>query len=259
MALDKRITEMTEHTSPMPDDELAIVDDANPTATKKIKVSTLDSRYARKEATNLMTATNKFGNESNHLQIDNNGNLQAIGDATWFDDFRVEPTVREIGTKAPSYVIYKGGIYFYLFDKAVAIAEKEVNFKVQMPHGWLPGSSIHPHIHWVPTSTGSAGQKVRWGLEYTKANLGGVFGDTTTIYAEDPVDPPTTTPTVDTQYLTEFPDIDMTGNVLSSIILCRIFRNSSHANDTFAGDVGIVSIDIHTEFSRLGSGTEFAQ
>lgn len=206
-----------------------------------------------------------LGGSTDGLEISKGGKLKAIGTATWFDDVRVEPTVRGTGTKIPAYTNYlaggsASGLYFYLFDNAIVALEKEVNFKLQLPHGKLLGSAIHIHVHWVPTSTGNAGDKVRWGLEYTKANPNGTFGAVGAyIYATDPISPPSTTPTIHTHYITEFADIDMTGDALSTILLCRLFRNSSDAADTFAGDVGLLYIDAHIEFSQLGSNDEYAQ
>lgn len=206
-----------------------------------------------------------LGGATNNITISGSGNLTANGTATWFDDIRIEPTVRSTGVKAPTYTQWTpsggsaSGLYFYLFDNAISASEKEVNFKLQMPHGKKLGSVIHLHVHWMPTSTGSAGDKVRWGLEYTKANPNAVFSAPGSfIYATDPANPPSTTPTQDTHYITEFADIDMTGDALSTILPCRLFRNSSHADDTFAGDVMLLYIDAHVEFERMGSNDEYA-
>jgi hypothetical protein len=231
------------------------------------------NRVVKAATTNTLTdslihddgSTVTIGGLTNGIEITSDGKVKAIGTASWFDDLRVEPTVRLSSPKAPAYTNYlaggsASGLYFYLFDNAVLATEKEVNFKLQMPHGKKLASAIHLHVHWVPTSTGSAGDKVRWGLEYTKANPNGVFGAVGAyIYADTPVTPPSTTPTIHTHYITEFADIDMTGDALSTILLCRLFRNSSHADDTFAGDVGLLYIDCHVEFDHLGSNEEYAQ
>lgn len=207
---------------------------------------------------NSFTGTNKFGSATDYLQIDNSGNVEAVGGATWFDDLRIELTVRG-SVKVPTYSNVIGGIYAYEFDDAILAQEKEVNFKMQLPHGWKIGSAIHLHIHWVAKATTSAGQKVRWGLEYTKANINGVFGATTTIYATDAVSPPSTTPTAMTHYLTEFADIDMTGMELSNFILCRMFRNSSDAADTYTDSAYVIGVDAHVEHNSLGSNSEFTK
>lgn len=207
--------------------------------------------------------TINLGEPPNYLEVAAGGKVTAKGTATWFDDVRVEPTARGTGTKSPTYTNYAAGgsasgLYLYVFDNALAVAEKELNFKLQMPHGKLLNSLIHLHIHWVALTTGAAGEKVRWGLEYTKANPNGVFGAVGAIvYATDPVNPPSTTPTAHTHYITEFPDIDMSGDALSTILLCRVFRNSSNAADTFAGSAGLLYIDCHVEFERWGSNDEY--
>lgn len=215
------------------------------------------ANYPTLSGNNSFTGTNKFGTAENYIQLSNTGTFKAVGTASWFDDLRVEPTVRGSGTKIPTYTAYKGGIYVYIFDNAIANLEKEVNFKLQLPHGWKNNSAMHLHIHWTPITTGNANDKVRWGLEYTKSAIGGTFGNPLTIYADTPVSPPSTTPTADTHYLTEFADIDLTGMGLSGIIMGRIFRNSSASEDSFAGSVGLLYIDAHIEFDQLGSNSEF--
>ena len=204
-------------------------------------------------------------NPNGTLELRGESGWQLIGQATVFEDLRVEPTVRSTGAKAPSYTNWTpggsaSGLYFYLFDNAAVSSEKEVNFKLQLPHGKLLDSAIHLHVHWTPTATGSAGDKVRWGLEYTKANPNGVFGAVGAyIYATDPIDAPSTTPTAHTHYITEFADIDMTGDALSTILVCRLFRNSSDAADSFAGDVGLLYIDAHIEMNTFGSKEEYTK
>ena len=204
----------------------------------------------------------RFGDVSggNYLEIDTaTGNVRLMGDATAWEDLRVEPNARTTGAKAPTFTNYKNGVYLYYFDNALAAAEKEIFFNMQMPHAWLLESDIHIHVHWIAITTGSADEKVRWGLEYTKANVNSVFGATDTIYAEDPEDPPSTTPTADTHYLSEFSAIDMTGDELSTVLICRLFRNSSHANDTYGGTAGLLYIDAHYQVDSFGSDEELVK
>lgn len=197
----------------------------------------------------------------NSLLLNPNGTLEMYGEKGWelldqatvWDDLRVEPTVRGTGAKAPSYVAYKGGIYAYEFDNALLAAEKEVNFKMQMPHSYKEGTNLRLHVHWVAKSTTNPDEKVRWGFEYTIANINGVFGDTNTIYSDTPENPPSTTPTADTHYLTAFAPVSMTNNLISTFILGRIFRNSSDAADTYTDSVYLIGIDAHVEINTAGS------
>lgn len=218
-----------------------------------------NANLARRNKDNIFTGDNTFGNDTDYVKIDVNGELTLNGGATVWDDLRVEPTVRGTGAKAPSYVAYKSGIYAYEFDNAALASEKEVNFKMQMPHSWKEGSAYKLHVHWVAKSTTSADQKVRWGFEYTTADINGVFGATTTIYADTPENPPSTTPTADTHYLTKFADIDMTGKKISTFILGRLFRNSSDAGDSYTDSAYMIGIDTHIEINSLGSKEIFTK
>lgn len=212
-------------------------------------------RLARVDAPATLSSL-KIGDVAggNYIQLDEDG-LRLIGAATVFDDLRVEPTVRGSGPKAPSYSAWKGGIYMYYFDNAAVASEKEINFKLQSSHGWKEGSTIYLHVHWLPVTAGSAGDKVRWGLEYVKAKPGGVFGTPTTVYA-DTIGVGSIT-NADTHSITPFAGISMSGDSLSTAVLCRLFRNSSDLADTYAGTAGLIFIDAHIEIDALGSKEEY--
>lgn len=136
--------------------------------------------------------------------------------------------------------------------------EEAMSFTVQLPHGWKEGSTIYPHIHWIPKSTGSG--NVEWNFEYSWANY-------------DPVTPQVfpaiTTSTVistgaftaRTHNITALTNsntgIDGTGKKISSILICRIWRNSSDANDTYNADAGVLFMDFHIQIDGYGSHQEY--
>lgn len=138
------------------------------------------------------------------------------------------------------------GVILKFFNPTV---QNELYFTVQMPHAWKYGTDLSPHLHWVGLSDGGVNEKVRWGLEYTWQNLGTVYGNTTIIYGdtnhldEDIVK--------DKHYLTAFPDISGEGNGISSMLVCRIFRDAS--NDNYNDFVGLLEFDIHYQIDSLGS------
>lgn len=137
--------------------------------------------------------------------------------------------------------------------------EEELHFSVQMPHSWKEGSSIYPHLHWVGDSNGGSGEDVTWGLEYTWANIGEVFGNTTTIYGDTTI---FNEPIVRSKhYLTTLPVIDATGKTLSSMIQCRVFRDAAGkgGNDSYTGLAGLLEIDFHIEIDALGSNSEYTK
>ena len=199
-----------------------------------------------------------LGGTTNGVKIGKGGEFSLIGTATKFDDLRVEITARNTGQKAPTLSLWINGLYLYDFDNAAVASEKEVFFAIQLPHSWKEGSTIYPHAHWTPKTSGSAGQVVRWGLEYTIAKPSGQFGASTIIYGE----------TIGVGDITQSDNhiitpigagIVMTGMTLSSVIVGRLFRNSSHANDTYTGIAGGLSFDIHYEVDSLGSSSEYTK
>ena len=199
----------------------------------------------------------RFGDASNYTDFENDGTLHMVGNAQVWDDLRVEPVAKTSGAKAPTFGTFRDGLLLYQFDDVALASEKEVYFNVQMPHDWLEGSDISPHVHWVPLVAGTAGQVVDWGLEYTVAKIGDAFGASTTIYASA-----LTYGTITAQYshcLTDLPDIVMTGKTISSILACRLFRHSSDASDTLTQTAGLLYCDFHYQIDTIGSRLEFTK
>lgn len=200
-----------------------------------------------------------LGGQTNGIKIEKGGELTLIGTATRWDDLRIEPVERNTGAKAPSFVSWVGGLYLYDFDDALAAAEKELFFTVQLPHTWKEGSAVEPHIHWTNKTAGTAGQVIRWGIEYTKAVIGGTFSSSpTTVYATTIAGGGDIT-VANEHMLTDFASIDMTGDTISTVLVCRIFRNSSNAADTYTGTAGLLYLDWHYEIDAMGSKTELAK
>lgn len=142
-----------------------------------------------------------------------------------------------------------GAIYLYAFDDA---STEEVFFTIQMPHAWLEGTNIRPHVHWLPagTSTGN----VRWALEYSWANVGDVFTNPTTIYVQD-----AGSGTALTHQLASWAEIDGTDKSFSSMLVCRLYREGGDALDTFTGDAYLIEFDIHYLVDALGSEEDDAK
>jgi hypothetical protein len=199
-----------------------------------------------------------LGGDTNAVKITKGGELTLIGSATRWEDLRTEITVRSTGQKAPILAAWLNGLYLYEFDDAAVASEKEVFFAIQMPHAWKEGSTIFPHVHWTNKTAGSAGQVARWGLEYTIAKPSAVFGSTTTIYGETLGSGVITS--ANSHLITPIgAGIDMTGTTLSTMIVGRLFRNSSHVNDNYAGIGGGLSFDIHYEVDSFGSSVEYTK
>lgn len=64
----------------------------------------------------------------------------------------------------------------------------------------------------------------------------------------------------DVHNMTSFASIAGTGKNISSMLICRLFRNSSHADDTFTGKSAyLLEFDLHFEVDTMGSRTETAK
>jgi hypothetical protein len=117
-----------------------------------------------------------------------------------------------------------------------------MSFTVQLPHTWKEGTTIYPHIHWIAKASASGNMK--WNLDYSWANIDGTFSGvtTTSVVVNGPF-------TMNKQLMTNLTSgnvgISGSGKTFSSILICRIWRNSNDSQDTFSSDAGGLSMDFH--------------
>lgn len=203
-----------------------------------------------------------FGDVSsgNYSQFEDDGTLVMQGNATVWEDIRVPITsVKTRGVADPGFTMFKNnatgapttGVYIYWFDKTT---EEELFFTVQMPHDWKQGTTIYPHVHWVPKTTDSgtpADKVVCWGLEWTWCDVDEVFPAMTEVRTEDSV----SGLVADTHVMTQIDSISGADHTISSMLLCRLFRSADSISDTYNDDAGLLEIDFHYEIDTLGSRT----
>lgn len=184
---------------------------------------------------------------------------------TVYDDLRVPATATKTGgSKIPDFIKIADngsgsqGVFSYAFDDAT---EEEVYFFVQLSHKWKIGTTIFPHVHWMPVSPGGAGETVSWGLEYTMADAGSVFANSSIIYGN-------TTNIAETlvqkkQYITSIGSgIDMaTITGVSPMLACRLFRDAAGTGltDSYADDAALLEFDFHYEIDALGSDEKYTK
>lgn len=178
-----------------------------------------------------------------------------LQEVVW-DDLRVPlSSTKRLGFSDPDWVQFQDdgsgsvGVYGLAFSN---VTDEEVFFTVQMSHKYKQGTDIHPHVHWAPSDADSGG--VTWGLEYTWVNIGGTFGNTVIITSDDVTDT-----TALKHHYSDFPDITGTSKNISSILMCRLFRDISDANDTYAHDAFLLEIDFHFEIDTIGSRQELVK
>lgn len=201
----------------------------------------------------------KFGDASNYSQFEADGTLMMYGNATSWNDLVVNPsTARNSGGSAPSWAQFAStNIYAWFFADAQT---NEVVFTVQLPHDYKQGSAVYPHIHWSST-TAPALQRVRWVMEYQWSNHTELFSATTTtsVSGYEVVGGSSTNLAAYRHNITPFGSIDGTGKTISSIIICRLYRDGSHTNDNFTNTAALFSVDFHYQVDSFGSHTEFSK
>lgn len=242
--------------------------DWNAAHTVSIVNADVSATAAIAETKLALTNVHPSGASTHYTGFESDGTLVMHGNATVWEDLRVEPTVRGTGQNNPAFEKYLDnstnnsiGVYLYSFPDEAANSENEVYFSMQMPHQWA-STPIYIHVHWIG-STSDTTAAPRWGLEYAWVNIGGTYTDSTIIYAvtKFPVDADVTALK---HYLTQFAAIDpsTTANGLSSVLIGRLFRNSSDAADTYnvgGNKCGLLYIDAHYEADTLGSRSELAK
>lgn len=192
------------------------------------------------------------------------GGLTLIGTATVWEDLRVPVTSTKLGgTKDPHFTVFKTngagsqGVFLYWFDKTT---EEELYFTCQVPHAYKEGTNLIAHIHWIPKTNGGANAVVSWGLEYTWANHTVVFANTSIIYTNTHL-PADASLVADKHYMSSFAAINGAGKTISSMLVCRVFRDAGGTGltDDYNDDAGMLEIDFHFENDTMGSKTETAK
>lgn len=196
----------------------------------------------------------QVGDGTNYCEVETNGTIHLVGSATVFEDLQFPAISGKVPvSNFPDIETMLGGIQGYAFDDT---SEQSLFFQIQMPHSWKEGSLIYPHIHWLHDGTDADGGDVVWGLEYSWANMEEAFTGPAIM---------TAVCTAGTALKHEFNKlldgssndyIDGSGKTISSILICRVFRDATDDADTLAADAWLLALDIHVERDTMGSRSE---
>ena len=200
-------------------------------------------------------------NNNNCTKIFSDGTIRLEGAATCWDDLMIPGhAVKLTGNSPPDLLgnfVGDNTLDIYVFDGVDTL--EQVFFTVQLPHCWKEGSTIYPHVHVSPISTNSSDltpRVVRFTLEYTWSNINDTFGNTAIINLDtDPFVPNTS----QWKHLLckNSSGISGTGKKLSSMLVCRLFRDPADNADTYPQDIAFLQFDIHYEIDSLGSSKEY--
>ena len=202
------------------------------------------------------------GDYDNSTTIDDEGFPTFWGTAQNYQSVNISMmTAKSGGGNDPDFTQYKDngagstGVYAYAF---ASNSEEELFFNLSMPRQWTESSDIGVNFNWVSNQTGSSTQNVKWGIEYTWANQGELFGNTSTATANDRI-PSDSRVLTDTHYRTEVDVIDGAGKDINSTLICRVYRDGGDASDTFPYDAFLLDIDFHFICNSIGSRNEYTK
>jgi hypothetical protein len=165
-----------------------------------------------------------------------------------WDDLRVSIVRAAVSTDPPTLVNFQGTTMGFRF---VQDATQSVMFDAQIPHTWLEGSEVRPHLHWSPGNSTST-NVVRWGLEYTWSNVNDPFPASTTIYSNSAA-----AGVAYSHQIAQFAALAGTGKRVSSVFSCRLFREGANGADTFPTGAFAISFDFHLQMSSDGTVSEY--
>lgn len=173
-----------------------------------------------------------------------------IEPASGWKDLLSDITAAKVGVSAPTWSVFKNGVYAYKFDAA---QDNEVQVALHIPHdmafsytidtGEVVAARLYPHIHW--SSAGTDTGNVVFKLEYTYAKA---YGDGT-FPATQTVTMVVAAPGAShTHEIAETPDADAIGGEEfepDGVIKMRVYRAGTDAADTCTDDIFIHYADLH--------------
>jgi hypothetical protein len=123
-------------------------------------------------------------------------------------------------------------------------------FVVQLPHGYKEGTGIYPHVHWKQTQNLVPVFK----LDYKWFNVGAAIPADFTTYTMGSLALPYVSGSIQQISKNDEP-IAGTGKTISSLLLCRLYRD----DNVYTGDALAYQFDIHYEIDGFGSDTEYTK
>lgn len=185
-----------------------------------------------------------------YMMIDGKWELMNIISPTW-DDLRFPATSGSLDPSAsPVWVTYKTNFTALDFDEGDGIF-----FFAQMPHTYLEGSDIKPHVHFtLPVAGGGGTKNIGWSLSYSWVNINESpfttgTGISSTINYGDAI--------ADKHLIHALPTISGRGKKISSMLLLKLTR--SVTANPYPNGVYLLEFDIHYQSVQWGSIQEFKQ
>lgn len=173
-----------------------------------------------------------------------------------WDDLRIVPGGFSFpGVSDPTLSPWQPGLSGAIFQVYRFQTGDEAFFTCQLPHSYKQGTDLKAHVHWTPDDRGTSenGNTVAWKVDYSWANINGVFAPSSTADMTD-----TCNGVNDSHEVSPSATITGTSNNISSMLICRVYRDTG---DTWVGTTIIQSpvlleFDLHFQIDDRGSQNE---
>lgn len=182
-------------------------------------------------------------------------------DTVWEDMKIVPGAFQFVGVGDPTLVDWQPGGSGTTFKVYKFQLNNAAYFTVQVSHRYKQGTDLEAHLHWTPADRGNeeSGNLVGWKIDYSWANVNGVFAPSATVDLSDAC-----TGTDDYHEIASSVAIVGTSKNISSMLVCKVYRSDTGADDTWVGTTAaqspaLLEVDFHFEIDTAGSRQEFVK
>lgn len=191
-----------------------------------------------------IVGTLQAGGAANYATIEADGTLALTGNATGWEDLRIDGLSTRVGSVAPTDETGFRGSASFASRNFVHNQADEVQFSVQMPHSWKVESAVWPHAHISPWITNTGTVTVSLVFDCYDASIGSAFPAASTLYTV------TSSWNGNAQWKHLLAGgvsaYSMNGMTLSSVQKCRLYRDNT-VSGNLAGKIALLYIDWHYE------------
>jgi len=197
----------------------------------------------------ITTAT--IGGSTNYTEWDLDGVQTMHGDARVNKSQMIDLTSMKRGVGNPPAEGLKDGFVTFDFDDST---EEEVFFKFIVPDDYEVGTNMSMHLMFFVDTAPASAKNVRWCIEWKAIAPGETVDFTSGTGTLCDTHAITTGTPANDAILIECED--MTGGAgaiaAEDLLLCRLYRDATHADDTFVGDARLIKAHVHYTANKLG-------
>ncbi len=194
------------------------------------------------------------GNYGNYTELEADGTLHMIGDATVFNDLQFAISNAKVpASNAPSWETFTTNTneYGFAVDDYIDTQANET------PHSWKLGTAGHVHVHATTKAANATGSD-----RFAKFTVVVAYNDTGETWQESSFTAELTIPNGTSaleQFYLDMGDLTLTSYVEEAEIKCRVTRIAATGGTEYSGNIFITQIGIHLEEDTVGSRTEVSK